>query len=216
MKSGFVTISFTALLCTAGCGDLDDGGPSRAAGSPTESAAVPSPSELAPSLDDDLSLHLLELSLEDQDAHPFTLASLAGHPVLLTFFYSRCDTMCPLIVSDARAVEAALPESVRAELRVVIVSIDPDNDTTARLREVARERGLPPDRWSLVRGSDADVRTLASTLGMSYRPTPDGFAHNAILTVLDVRGVVVAQSFGTGQPVEPLVTAITQIARPRS
>lgn len=136
--------------------------------------------------------------------------------MLLTFFYSRCDTMCPLIVSDARAVEAALPESLRGELRVVIVSIDPENDTTERLREVARERGLPLDRWSLVRGSDADVRTLASTLGMSYRRTPDGFAHNAILTVLDAHGVVAAQSLGTGQPTEPLVSAITRIARPPS
>jgi protein SCO1/2 len=200
-----------ALL--AGCGS----GEASPASTETErSAAAPAPQEQAPPLDDGMSLQQLELALEDQEGRPFRLASLDGHPVLLTFFYSRCDTMCPLIVSDVRAVEAALPEEARAELRVAIVTIDPERDTAARLREVAGERGMPLDRWTLVRGSDADVRTLASTLGMNYRVTPDGFAHNAILTVLDAHGAVVAQTLGTNQPVEPLVEAITGIARPRS
>lgn len=166
-----------------------------------------------PLSDEDMSLFQLDLALEDQDGQPFRLEQLRGHPVLLTFFYASCTTMCPMIISDARAVEAAVPEAERAGLRVVVVTIDPAHDTAARLHETATERGLPLDRWTLVRGSDADVRTLASTLGMNYRPTPDGFAHNAILTVLDGGGAVVAQSLGTGQPVEPLASRIAEIAR---
>lgn len=210
MTRSFVLVLLDLLV---GCGS-DAASPPAPSRAPDPVVAT-TPDE-APTLDDGMSLQQLELDLEDQDGHAFQLTALEGHPVLLTFFYSRCDTMCPLIVSDVRAVEAALPESVRAELRVVIVTIDPEHDTAARLREVARERGLPLDRWSLVRGADAEVRTLASTLGMNYRATPDGFAHNAILTVLDAHGAVAAQTLGTGQPVQPLVDAITHIARPRS
>lgn len=195
-----------ALSLSVACGDTEGG----AVAPPIDRESVQPPPV---AMDDDLSLHQLELPLEDQNGRPFTLAALAGHPVLLTFFYSRCDTMCPLIVSDVRAVEQALPEDVRAELRVVLVTIDPANDTGPRLRDVARERGLPLDRWTLVRGTEADVRALASTVGMNYRVTPDGFAHNAILTVLDARGVVVEQSIGTGQPTERLTDAITRVAR---
>ena len=198
-------------LVLAACGGED------AEASPPSTETVSAPSELAtgaqPPSDDEMSLFQLELALEDQDGRPFRLEQLRGHPVLLTFFYASCDTMCPMIVSDARAVEAAVPEAERGALRVVRVTIDPAHDTAARLRETASERGLPLDRWTLVRGSEADVRTLASTLGMNYRPTPDGFAHNAILTILDGRGVVAAQSLGTGQPVEPLVGGIVEIAR---
>jgi len=216
--------SVLGALCIAlvGCGSAES---TPTQSTPTQSTPTQSTQEPAamgsavseptpvPQDDGDMSLFLLELAMEDQAERPFTLEAQRGQPVLLTFFYASCDTMCPMIVSDVRAVEAALPEDVRAELRVVLVTIDPEHDTAARLREVASERGLPLERWSLVRGASPEVRTRASAIGMNYRPTPDGFAHNAILTVLDENGVVATQSLGTGQPVEPLVRSITEIAR---
>ena len=204
-----------ALVLTA-CGSAESAAPALEEGNPHEAHEAHErelPATPADERDDDdMSLFLLELALEDQRGQPFQLSTLRGHPVLLTFFYASCQTMCPLILSEVRGVESALSEEARAELRVVVVTIDPAHDTAARLAEVAVERGLPPERWSLVRGSEDDVRTLASTLGMNYRPTPDGFAHGALLSVLDERGVVVTQSIGTGQPLEPLVSAITAIA----
>jgi protein SCO1/2 len=201
-------------LSLGACGGEAAGEPAPTGDDPAAdpaTAPASAPDE-APLPDEDMSLFQLELALEDQDGEAFRLEQLRGHPVLLTFFYASCTTMCPMIVSDARAVEAAVPEAARGDLRVVLVTIDPAHDTAARLRETATERGLPLDRWTLVRGSDADIRTLASTLGMNYRPTPDGFAHNAILTVLDAGGAVVAQSLGTGQPVEPLAGRIAEIS----
>jgi protein SCO1/2 len=211
--------SLVPALVLTSCGSAEPSAPPSAPPSsapespPSTTRTGSDPTAEDPALADDLSLFQLELALEDQAERPFRLDALAGHPVLLTFFYARCDTMCPLILSDVRALETALPEGDREALRVVVVTIDPDDDA-ARLREVAAERGLPLDRWSLVRGDEAEVRTLASTVGMAYRRTPDGFAHNAILTVLDGRGVVVAQSLGTGQPLEPLVSAIAEVTAP--
>lgn len=216
-----------ASLALSGCGGDTEQQTERAESEATSAAATTGAAPSTASAegasdelsDDDLSLRVLDpaLSLEDQDGQPFAFERVAGHPVLLSFFYARCDTMCPLIVSDLRAVEASLPDEVRAEVRVVLVTIDPRHDTKERLREVMQERNLPTDRWSLVRGSDDDVRTLASTVGMNYRPIPNGeFAHNATLIVLDDHGVVRAQTLGTGRPVEPLVEALTRIARSRS
>ncbi len=204
--------SLACFVCLLACGGTDDDAPAASTETEVEDPrAAGTAGETAPAATDDMSLFLLELALEDQDGHPFTLASQRGHPIVVTFFYASCDTMCPLILSEVRALEAALDESTRANLRVVVVSIDPEHDSAARLREVAAERSLPMDRWSLVRGSESEVRTLASTLGMNYRATPDGFAHGALLTVLDGDGVVVAQSVGTGQPLEPLVARIASL-----
>ncbi len=209
------------LALQLGCGSAPDDATDRAQATEAQAHAPPlgAPSPATPDADeDDLSLQLLdpELSLETQDGHAFHFADLAGHPVLLSFFYASCDTMCPLIVSDLRAVESSLDDATRAEVRIVLVTIDPSHDSRERLREVMRERHLSPDRWTLVRGTDADVRTLASTVGMNYRVTPDGFAHNATLLALDGHGVVRAQTLGTGRPIEPLVEAIRAALRPPS
>ena len=176
---------------------------------------VAPPARLAPPEDgslDEASLFHLEAALEDQAERPFSLRTLAGHPILLTFFYSSCDTMCPLILTDVRGIEAALSESARAELRVVVISFDGSRDTAARLSHVAEERSLPMDRWTLVRGPDTEVRTVAATLGMSYRRVGEGeFAHAALFTLLDQEGRVVLQSEGVGRDPAPFVLAVESL-----
>lgn len=149
-----------------------------------------------------------ELALIDQLETPFTLAQLGGRPALITFFYGGCTTMCPLIVSDVHRTVDALPEAERGALTVVLVTIDPERDTPARLRGLAEERGMPSS-WRLVSGSPADVRTLASTLGMTYREMPDGsFAHAALYTVVDREGRIAHQAEGVGRPIEETAAAL--------
>lgn len=164
-------------------------------------------------LDGQSLFHLDEdLSLVDQAGEPFALRSLEARPTLITFFYGGCTTMCPLIISDVRRIVDAMPEAERAGVSVVLVTIDPERDTPERLRQLASERSLPAE-WRLVGGDPASIRTLASTLGMSYRALPDGsFAHGALYTALDGQGRVVRQIDGLGRPIEELSLAL----RPRS
>lgn len=63
-----------------------------------------------------------------------------GRPVVLTFLYTSCTTVCPVTshVID-EFVRALGPEA--PQVNVVSVSIDPDHDTVARLAEHARSRG---------------------------------------------------------------------------
>jgi protein SCO1/2 len=152
-----------------------------------------------------------ELSLVDQQGAPLTLRSLEGKPALITFFYGGCTTMCPLIVSDVRRTAEALSEAERAQVTVVLVTIDPATDTPERLRALALERSMPAE-WRLVSGGEADIRTLASTLGMTYRAMPDGsFAHAALYTVLDRQGRIAHQLEGTGRPVEETAAAVRRV-----
>jgi protein SCO1/2 len=82
---------------------------------------------------------------------------------------------------------------------LVLVSLDPERDTAARLAEFAAEHGLAPERWTLLAGSDADVRDLAATLGVRYaRVSGDELAHANALTLLDARGTIVRRQSGSG------------------
>lgn len=63
-----------------------------------------------------------------------------GRPVVLTFMYSSCATVCPITSQTLVAFEQALgPELPR--VNVVSISIDPDHDTVRRLAAHARQTG---------------------------------------------------------------------------
>lgn len=194
-------------LLTA-CGSTAEPDPSREGARNPVEVERPRPIEGT----DDESLFQLEMALEDQVGAPFALSRSRGHPILIAFFYSHCDTMCPTIISDLRRIEAALSPGARGALRVVMVSFDEERDTTERLRTVASERHIELDRWTLVRGPDAEVRTLAATLGMTYRRTGDGeFAHSALFTLLDGEGRIVLTVDGTGRDMLPMQLAIERL-----
>lgn len=60
-----------------------------------------------------------------------------GRPVVLAFIYTSCTTICPLTSQTLARVQQLLgPEHERVHL--VSVSIDPEQDTPARLREYAQ------------------------------------------------------------------------------
>ena len=158
------------------------------------------------------SVYRLRGAFTDQDGRAFELSSLRGSPVLMAMFYGSCRTMCPIIIEDARAVDAALSASEREQLRVVLVTIDPERDTPERLRALAAERSLPVPRWSLLRGADSVLRPLAMVLGVQYRRLPDGnFAHGASLTLLDREGRIAAQIEGLRRPNAPIVDRLHEM-----
>lgn len=162
----------------------------------------------------DTSLFRLNVRFTNQDDRAFSLTSLRGRPVLISMFYGSCRTMCPILVEDARAIDQALTPEQRAELRVVLVTLDGERDTPERLRALAAERSLPLDRWTLLRGSDHDVRELAMVLGVRYRRLTDGgYAHTSMLTLLDREGRIAAQIEGLRQPNAPIVGRVRALLR---
>jgi protein SCO1 len=59
-----------------------------------------------------------------------------GRPVVMNFIYTTCTTICPLTSQTFRALQDRLgPE--RAKVHLVSISIDPEQDTPARLTEYA-------------------------------------------------------------------------------
>lgn len=58
--------------------------------------------------------------------------------VVLTFFYSHCQTVCPRLISALRNVQTAAAEDGHTDdLALVAVTFDPARDTADRLREYA-------------------------------------------------------------------------------
>lgn len=82
------------------------------------------------------------LRLQRADGRVLTLAqALAdGRPVVMTFMYGSCATVCPITNQTLVAFEQALGPDL-PQVNVVSISIDPDHDSVKRLAEHARRTG---------------------------------------------------------------------------
>jgi protein SCO1/2 len=155
------------------------------------------------------SLYQLKAPMTAQDGRAVGLDVYRGKPVLVTMFYARCQATCPLIIDTLRAVERKLPPEQLKDVRVLLVSIDPEHDTPAALAATAKERRLDTTRWTLAQADERTVRQVAAALGVQYRKLPDGqFSHATQISVLDEQGKILAQSDQLGRADEKLVAAV--------
>ena len=92
------------------------------------------------------------LRLVDQSGAAVDLGQFRGRPVLVTFAYGHCETVCPLVVEDAvRAVAQAQDRSPV----LLIVTLDPWRDIPSRLPHLAEQWRLPADAHVL--GGEPEV-----------------------------------------------------------
>ncbi|MCG4452952.1 SCO family protein [Pseudomonas sp. MMS21-TM103] len=78
---------------------------------------------------------LPELSFVDQDGQTFDVDQLENKWSLLFFGYTFCPDICPATLAQLRQLQGQLPEQTRANLRVILVSVDPNRDTPEQLKK---------------------------------------------------------------------------------
>ncbi|MDX6510560.1 MAG: hypothetical protein QOE36_64 [Gaiellaceae bacterium] len=169
------TIALGALGL-AGCGG---GGGGQAAAPP-----APSPfkgTELQPVL------AVKGFTLTDQDGKPVSLAAQRGKLVVVTFLYTHCPDVCPLIASN---LNQALRElgARRAGVRVIAISVDPKGDTAAAVRTYVRQKHLLPQFRYLI-GTRGQLRPVWRGWNVeAVDRSPDLVDHSAYTTLVDKSG----------------------------
>jgi len=124
-------------------------------------------------------------------------------------FYGTCEYACPVLVHDVQRLEAELPEDVRDQLRVLLVTFDPERDTPERLAEYAAQKALPLERWRLLRGDPQQVLELAAALDVKYRDVGGGnFSHTMRISLLDTQGQIAQRLDGLEKPLQTLAQRV--------
>jgi protein SCO1 len=79
------------------------------------------------------------LALRDNVGQPVNIDSYRGKAVLVTFLYTHCPDVCPLITSNLRVAQNLMGPAVASKAQIIAVSADPRGDTpTAVARFLAR------------------------------------------------------------------------------
>ncbi len=155
------------------------------------------------------SIYNLNAKLIDQSGAVRGLDMHRHHPVLVTMFYGSCPLACPLLIDTLRSFERSLTPAERARIRVLLISIDPEHDTTDSLRALATTRRIDLSRWTLVHTDEATVRKIAAVLNIQYRRLPDGsYNHASVISLLTPEGEIAAQSSALGKADERLAASL--------
>lgn len=100
-----------------------------------------------------------EPQLIDQQGHPFTLSSLRGKPLAVTFIAAHCTDACPLV--NAQFQQAA--EQMRhrhLEGRLLTITLDPEHDSPHDMQALAHRFNADPRYWIVAGGSKSNVRKI--------------------------------------------------------
>jgi protein SCO1/2 len=125
-------------------------------------------------------------SLPDQSGRLFSLASLRGHPVILTFMDSQCHQECPL---EGHAIAAALRTVPAGERPViVVVSVDPWADTPGSAHRAIRRFDLTPFDWRWLLGSRERLEGVWRKFRIQVRRSSTDIEHTDALYLIDARG----------------------------
>ena len=126
------------------------------------------------------------LALVDQRGERVTLDSFRGRPVIVTFAYAHCETVCPIIIADVLAAGRNLSDRSPA---ILVVTLDPWRDTPARLGAIASAWGMGGDARVLSGPPDAVERTLNAWRVPRVRNEKNGnLSHPSVVYVIGPDG----------------------------
>lgn len=161
----------------------------------------------------ELSIYNLPSVWTTQNNQEIELVDLRGNVLVMVMIYTSCKAACPRLVADMRDIEAQIPDSKKDNVKLILVSIDPETDTPQRLKEFSIENQMESDQWVFLRGTEADTREFAAVLAVNYKKiSPLDFSHSNIISVFNQEGELAHQQEGLGVNNKETVNKIIELA----
>lgn len=110
-------------------------------------------------------IKLDEFMLTADDDSVFSNQSLKDKWSLLFFGYTHCPDVCPLTLHQLAQANKELADKLDSTPDIIMVSVDPDRDTSEILQKYVRSFG---ENVSGVTGKNEEIDKLTSQLGIFY------------------------------------------------
>ncbi len=157
-----------------------------------------------------------DFTLTNQDNARFRLEDIRGRPALLFFGYTSCPDMCPVTMSRITGAIGRVG-STGSEVVTLFVSVDPQRDTPAVLKEYVGSFSTPVIGLT---GSYDEIMRVAAAYKASFEVVPTGTRnylvnHTSAIFLIDRAGKL-RQYFKFDEKPEVLAAALrTVLDEPR-
>jgi protein SCO1 len=143
-----------ALLTVGGSSSSKAKSTAGSARTPYEAEAELSPAAQAP-----------PLALHNYLGQPVNISSYRGKAVLVTFLYTNCPDICPLITSNLRVAQNLMSKAVASKAQIIAVSVDPKGDTPKAVAAFLARHGMTGRMQYLV-GSAGELARVWKAWGV--------------------------------------------------
>ncbi|HLR03604.1 MAG TPA: SCO family protein [Virgibacillus sp.] len=148
-----------------------------------ESARIHALSEEKPEIPD--------VTLEDSKGREYLFSEFSGDYLLVTFVYTNCTTVCPLLETNFSEVYDLIPDKyIGTDLNFLTISFDPENDDPETLEKYRTYFDSDGETWRMARVNDEEeLQELLDTLDIVVIPDGEGdFSHNVAFYLIDPSG----------------------------
>lgn len=128
-----------------------------------------------------------DFTLTDQAGRTVSMADQRGKLVLLTFLYTNCPDVCPLITQNLNQALEMLGAK-RDDVRVLAVSVDPEGDTPKAVDAYAKAHHLLPEFHYLIGTRDELTEVWKKYDVAAVASDPELVDHSAYTMLVDENG----------------------------
>ena len=145
---------------------------------------------------------------EEGNSRRFYSDLVKGRVVAVNFLFTNCTTICPPLGATFGRLRKLLGERAGRDIHLISISVDPTNDTPARLKAWSAKFGQGPG-WHLITGEKAEIVRLLKALG-AYTADPNN--HPPLVLIGDDADGHWTRAYGLAPPAR-LAELIDQVAQ---
>jgi protein SCO1/2 len=134
-------------------------------------------------------------ALTNQDGARVTSETYRGHPVVLTFIFTRCavPSFCPRISRNFADLQEAIKAdpALAGKTRLLSVTLDPQFDTPAILKTYAGYQEADFHIWTFATGELAEIGKLTQSFAVLVQPEGGTISHALATALIGPDGSVI-------------------------
>lgn len=114
--------------------------------------------------------YFTDVALVDQHGQPVRFYSdvLQGKTVVIESFFTTCTGTCPLMNATFAKIQNAVGDRLGKDVFLVSITVDPEHDTPAKLKEYAAHMKARPG-WIFLTGKKENVDQALHKLGLGVK-----------------------------------------------
>jgi len=139
-----------------------------------------------------------EIPLVNQNGQTMRLYSdvLKGRTVVINAMFTQCSGACPMMSNNMAKIQEWAGDRLGKDIYLVSISVDPANDTPAKMKEYAARFKARPG-WYFLTGSKENVNAALAKLGQAVETRE---AHTNLFLVGNDKTGLWKKAFGLAKP----------------
>jgi protein SCO1/2 len=130
------------------------------------------------------------LALRNYLGQPVNISSYRGKAVLVTFLYTHCPDVCPLMTSNLRVAQNLMGPATAAKAQIIAVSVDPRGDTPKTVAKFLAQHEMT-GRMQYLLGSASELARVWKAWGVGSErdaKNPDFVEHSGLIYGITASG----------------------------